>query len=293
MAITDQTTDFGTDIALVSDLAPVWGFATGQTNLLNAILRRLTIPRGGLFYDPDYGFDVPGLLNVALSPIDVARIKGGIAAEVRKDPRVESVAVDAVFTFATKTLQLTLSITTALGPFDLVLAATSVTVEVLSLNGVAPVITTTDNPTVIVGPIGPQGLQGIAGTSGGGGGGTADLVLDQSDTRASSAGTEEVIFQWDAADFGALAAGTLTGEVTASAYSGSGTATFKLRVGGSDGVNDGTVVATFTATLAAFTAKNATGTFTNPTGLAFVKLTAQSSGAGVDARAKGPTITFR
>jgi hypothetical protein len=102
-----------------------------------------------------------------------------------------------------------------------------------------------------------------------------------------------VLFQWDGADFGALAAGSLTAELTASVFSAAGTATFKLRLGGSDGVADGTVLATITHAVAAFQVKNATATFTNPTGLLFVKITAQSSGAGVDARAKGPTVTFR
>ncbi len=293
--ITDPTTDLGTDIALISDLAPVWGLATSEANYLNALLRRLTTPRGGLFYDPDYGFDVPSYLNAAIAQTDFARIRAGIAAELRKDPRTLTVSVDAVFTFATKTMQITVQLTTDVGPFDLVLAASGVTVDLLSVNGVTVAQAQTPaNTTVIVGPPGPMGPAGPAGTpGGGGGGGTPQLVLDDPRMLASSSGSEDVLFQWDGVDFGALSVGSITGAVQASAYSGSGTATYKLRIGGSDGVADGTVVATFTHALAAFQTKSASSTFTNPTGLLFVKLTAQSSGVGVDARLKNPVVTFR
>lgn len=296
MAITDETTDLGTDIALLTDLAPVWGLATGATNLLNALLRRLTTPRGGLFYDLDYGYDVTAQLNAALTQTDVGRIRGAINSELLKDDRVLSLGVTAAFLFATKALSISIQIDTAEGPFDLVLAASSVTVELLSVNGIAVAapVATPDNTIVVVGPVGPQGPAGPAGaTGGGGGGGTPSLDLDDPRVMASSTGTEEVLFQWDAADFGALPAGSLTAELAGSVYSGSGTATFRLRLGGSDGAADGTVLATITHALASFLGKNATGTFTNPTGLQFVKVTAQSSSAAVDAMIKGPVVTFR
>ncbi|HSS39713.1 MAG TPA: GPW/gp25 family protein [Polyangia bacterium] len=91
--ITDPTGDLGTDITLVSDLAPVWGVSAGTDNLINAILRRLTTPRGRLFYDPDYGYDVVSQLNASLGPTDMARIQAAITAELRKDPRIQSMTV--------------------------------------------------------------------------------------------------------------------------------------------------------------------------------------------------------
>jgi hypothetical protein len=296
MALTDDPNDLGTDINLVTDLAGVWGLALGPTNLINALLRRLSTPRGGLFYDPDYGYDLMSQVNSAITESDIETMNGSIVDELRKDSRVLSVTVGLVFTFATKTLQVTISIETADGPFDLVLAASAVTVELLSINGIAQQATATaDTTTVIVGPPGPQGPAGPAGaTGGGGGGGTPALApLDDSRLMVSSTGGEEVLFQWDGTDFGALPAGTLTGELSASVLSGSGTATYRLRIGGSDGVADGTVVATITHALASFLPKNQTGTFTNPSGLQFVKVTAQSSAAAVDAQIKGPVVTFR
>lgn len=291
----DPTEDLGTDVTLgLGGLLPIWGLSSGIANLIAAIIRRLTTPRGGLFYDPNYGYDVRAFLNADVSQTDVAQIKAGITAELRKDPRISRVTVDATFTFATKTLQISLAFDTADGPFDLVLAASSVTVDLLSLNGIAAAAPPPANATVVVGPAGAQGQQGLQGPPGtGGGGGSASLDFADARQIASSSGSEDVIFQWDAADFGALAVGSLTAELAGSVFSGSGTATFRLRLGGSDGVADGTVLATITHALASFQAKNATGSFTNPTGLQYVKITAQSSGASVDARMKGPTVTFR
>ena len=108
---------------------------------------------------------------------------------------------------------------------------------------------------------------------------------------ASSLGTEEVLYQWEG-DFGTLPV-SLTAELVASFLSVSGTATFKLRLGGSDNVADGTVLMTITQAVASFQVKSGSDSLTNPTGLLFVKLTATSSGVGVDAMARGPTVTFR
>jgi hypothetical protein len=300
MATVTDPNDLGTDVALLTGLAPVWGLASGKLNLAYAIVRRLQTPRGGLFPDPDYGYDVVAWLNASLAigptgSAQLASLQAGISAEVLKDPRVQSVDVELNYAFATKLLTITLTLDTAEGPFDLVLSASSVTVALLAVDGVtfAAPAPTADNTTVIVGAPGPAGPAGPAGATGGGGGGSASLLLDDSRLLASSSGAEEVLFQWDGADFGALPAGSLTAEMTASVFSASGTATFRLRLGGSDGVADGTVLATITHALASYQAKSATGTFTNPTGLLFVKITAQSSGAAIDARAKGPTVTFR
>src|SRR5947209_680986 len=40
--------DFGTDIPLVSDLAPIWGIVSGEDNLAMALLRRSMTPSGAL-----------------------------------------------------------------------------------------------------------------------------------------------------------------------------------------------------------------------------------------------------
>ncbi|HSS39714.1 MAG TPA: hypothetical protein VLT58_13185 [Polyangia bacterium] len=192
-----------------------------------------------------------------------------------------------------RSLTISLGLETAEGPFDLVLSASDVTVDVLSVNGVSVAAPApTANTPVIVGPAGPAGAPGIQGPPGTSGGGTPSLSFADSKLVGDNSGAEVVLFQWDGADFGALG-GSLTAELGASVFSAAGTATFKLRIGGSDGVADGTVICSFTQAVAAFQEKTATATFTNPTGVLFVKLTGQSSGAAVDAQARNPTVTFR
>jgi hypothetical protein len=74
----------------------------------------------------------------------------------------------------------------------------------------------------------------------------------------------------------------------------SGTATVRLRLGGSDGVVDGTVVATLNATASSFVDANNSSTIANPNGLQRMKLTIQSSAAGQNAQVdRGATITVR
>lgn len=301
MTIITDPNDLGTDVALLTDLAPVWGLASGKLNLAYAIVRRLSTPRGGLFSDPNYGYDITAWLNASFTVAptgggQLASLQAEITNEVLKDDRVQGVTVTLNYAFASKQLSIALALDTATGPFDLVLSASAVTVALLSVDGVlvAAPAATPDNTTVVVGPVGKDGTPGVQGPPGtSGGSGTPSLELSDARLMASSLGSEEVLYQFDGADFGALAAGSLTAELTASVFSASGTATFRLRIGGSDSVADGIVVATITQAVAAFQAKTGTSTFTNPTGSLFVKITAQSSGSGIDARCKGPTVTFR
>jgi hypothetical protein len=83
----DGTIDLDPGLALVAD-----------AQLMNeAVIKRITTPRGGLFYDPDYGVDVREYLN---APIDDARLfelQGLIEAELEKDERISSAA--AVLSF--------------------------------------------------------------------------------------------------------------------------------------------------------------------------------------------------
>lgn len=128
--------DLGTDVALTDDLAAVWGIATGKVNFGMAIYRRLTTPLGGLFYDARYGYDVRDLLNDDLDDGKLAAGRGAIKAQCMLDERSQSVKVNLAFTAATKSLDIDISIETADGPFDLVLRATSVTLAILTIDGI-------------------------------------------------------------------------------------------------------------------------------------------------------------
>jgi hypothetical protein len=123
--------DLGTDIRALDDLSPQMNLQSGLPNLGEAIARRLQTPRGGLFYEPNYGIDVRSWLNEAMTADDVFRAKVAIEAECEKDERV--LAADATVTLnqPQQTLTISLQLTLASGPFRLVLSVDQVSVTIL------------------------------------------------------------------------------------------------------------------------------------------------------------------
>lgn len=119
--------DLGTDFAGVNDITPTLQVVSGRRCLIEAIARRLITPRGALWYDPDYGYD----LRQYLSGITVAAgsIAASVAAEAEKDERVEQASADV--TFSGSVLNVKLAIADAAGPFQFVLRISQVTVEIL------------------------------------------------------------------------------------------------------------------------------------------------------------------
>lgn len=122
---------YGVDISCVDDLDPMFSLVEGNTTLAQAILRRLSTPRGGLLDDASYGYDVRSLLCNESTPARLAAAKMAIQTEVEKDERILSCDADLDFNFGLETLAIRLSVTTRSGPFRLVLSADKVNVEIL------------------------------------------------------------------------------------------------------------------------------------------------------------------
>ena len=123
--------DFGTDLSCYPGLDPLGTLVSGNTAVLQALARRLTTPRGGLFYDPNYGTDVRGFLNEAMTNESIARWKTAIERECRQDPRVTSIVVDMNPNVPANTLTIHITGTTADGPFAAVFGVTSLTLDLL------------------------------------------------------------------------------------------------------------------------------------------------------------------
>lgn len=128
--------DYGTDSNVTTDLPRKRSLVSGAPNVGRALLRRLTTPRGGLAEiddDPNYGFDVRELFQAGFVAGDLDRYKTAISSECEKDPRVQSCAVDLVYSYATQTATITLTVTLTDdgGTFPLVLAVTALTVTLL------------------------------------------------------------------------------------------------------------------------------------------------------------------
>lgn len=132
-----MATDYGRAGNVVSDLERRSTLVSGARNVANAIARRLTTPHGSLTvinpeYGQDYGFDVRGLLNSRLTPVQRASAQSSIEAECLKDERVDSATAELNFDAAASTLELTIDGTLTDGTaFQLVLAVTAVSVEIL------------------------------------------------------------------------------------------------------------------------------------------------------------------
>lgn len=123
--------DFGQDISCLFGLDPLLGLVGGLDCLGQALVHRLSTPRGGLFYDPNYGTDLRAYIEENISPKTLALVRADVQAECIKDERVLTCTASTSFDGATETLTVQVDVQTAAGPFRLVLAVTSLTVELL------------------------------------------------------------------------------------------------------------------------------------------------------------------
>jgi hypothetical protein len=286
---------FGVDIAALDDLSPVWGLVGGELTVAYDLYRRITTPAGS--YDeiedePIDTLDIRGFLNARVSQAITANLKSRLAAVCKGNPRVRSCSPDISYNMARRELRVDLHCETATGPFDMVLAATAVTVEILSINGrpapsATPSITAVTQVIAVQGEKGDPGPAGVSGESG-----TPADTLDFGDEQQSvSSGAEEVVFQRQVR-FGDLP-GSLTVAMTCQLRSASGTSAVKVRVGGSKSTADGTIVNSATTASASFVDITDTDALVNPTGTLWVKVTVQNAVAGQPADIEYARVTIR
>jgi phage baseplate assembly protein W len=136
LARTDQV-ESGVDIDCILDVGRSLALAKGLRNLGNALARRLVTPRGGLFYDANYGLDVRAFVNAGFTAQQLAQVQADIAAEVSKDPRIENPQVTVVSNVQTGSMAITIVCELAEGPFQFLLAVTALTVELLSVEALS------------------------------------------------------------------------------------------------------------------------------------------------------------
>lgn len=130
------TTTFGSDFAGVDDLDANWSFLENSPTtpnveslaLAQAIARRLTTPRGGLFYDPNYGTDLRDFIG---SSITVPTAISLIETECLKDERVETAKATITVLGETWTIKIECKANSG-ATFELTLSVDKVTVALLS-----------------------------------------------------------------------------------------------------------------------------------------------------------------
>lgn len=121
---------YGIDLSCTSDLTaqmievdPMAPRAVGE-----ALLRRLTTPRGGLPDDADYGFDLCAVVNRGVTADDVRALGGQVRSELEKDDRVDIALVIVTPAPDGSSLRVQAVITPVdprIGGFTLTLAVTS------------------------------------------------------------------------------------------------------------------------------------------------------------------------
>ncbi len=128
-----NTVDFesalGVDFACIDDIDADLSLVDGKTGLGQACARRITTPRGGLFYDADYGIDVRDFLKQSgFSETQAARI---IESEILKDERVDNAVAVVNLNQIDETVTIDIALESEFGPFALTVTVGNLTVELL------------------------------------------------------------------------------------------------------------------------------------------------------------------
>lgn len=137
MATAPGEADYGLDLSGVDDLDENMSEVSGVTVLRQALARRLSTRNGTLLDDPTYGYDIREDLSSALDRMRTVKIVAKVKSQILKDPRVLTCTVNAEVTGTPKAqkVRLTIGGESRQGPYELVVDASKVTVQLLTTGG--------------------------------------------------------------------------------------------------------------------------------------------------------------
>lgn len=121
--------ELGRDLQAMPDLQ--LHIQAGLRNLAEAIARRLVTPRGRLWYDPEYGYDVRRWLNSAADSAVRYEIARRVEEQCEMDPRVASAEATVEYSAEARELTIRVKLTLADEPSPQIVPADRVTLEVL------------------------------------------------------------------------------------------------------------------------------------------------------------------
>jgi hypothetical protein len=124
--LTSRQYELGTCIGGITSVDYALTKVSGRTALAHRILRRLTTPRGGLFYAPTYGYDLAELIGSAV-PMSV--VEHRMTEQILYEEEVEDARCTA--TLANGTLSVDIQCVDADGPFELAISASDITIAAL------------------------------------------------------------------------------------------------------------------------------------------------------------------
>lgn len=128
-----MATDYGTDVAAVTDLPDPEQLASGEANVVRALARRLLTPTGTLEAigdtEPYDSIDLRDYLGGRLGATELAELQQAAVQVLEQDPRVLSADVEAAYSAGR--LEVTVNGEGTEGPFSFVLAVDDVTAAIL------------------------------------------------------------------------------------------------------------------------------------------------------------------
>ncbi len=124
--------DYGVDLSCGLDLDPLLITVTGSELMQQVAMRRLYCRSGSLLSNPvDYTIDVRDFVSAGITPSDLPRIQSQVITALTSDQRIFSATCAASFDPNLQILTLAITGNGASGPFNLTLAVSAVTVEIL------------------------------------------------------------------------------------------------------------------------------------------------------------------
>lgn len=129
--------DYGLDLSALDDFSPLLATVTGTDLMREVAFRRLYCRAGNLLSNPlDNTLDVRDFLNGSIrrrpdGTPDLSGIAGKCVIALLGDVRISEAVVTPSFDFSTGVLTLAISCVGSEGPFELTIAVTSLTVELL------------------------------------------------------------------------------------------------------------------------------------------------------------------
>lgn len=97
---------YGGDLACVLDVTDDFAELDGDTprGVAQSLLRRYTTPRGSMPDDADYGLDLRAYCNRGVTLTELRSLQAQMAAEARKDDRIDEARIETSVSLATSRL---------------------------------------------------------------------------------------------------------------------------------------------------------------------------------------------
>lgn len=122
----------GTDLDCLTDVTPKFSLTSGIDNPVKALCRRLQTPHGGLFYAPDYGFDLGQFVNADIDSALLQEIRSGVTSECLKDDRVTGCSVQVSYDPGAETIKVAVSVSSLTGTGKFIASIGKVSVAFLT-----------------------------------------------------------------------------------------------------------------------------------------------------------------